>query len=95
MIQDSLDCVTFDNYLFDIVKLSDDLSAKALAKLETFLSVDCKLCRRLVSLLPVMFVDNLRVFSVAFFVVDFNLLSCGFNNFMFAPILSHLISNTK
>ena len=34
---------------------------------------------------------NFRVTSVVFFVADFDLLSCGFDNFIFKLILSHFI----
>ena len=33
--------------------------------------------------LPIMFDDSLKIISVSFFIADFNLLSCEFDNFTF------------
>ena len=52
--------------------------AEALRIFETCLSVNNKLCRKLVSSLefPVKFDERFKVTSVPFFMRDFNLLSC-------------------
>ena len=49
-----------------------ELIAKTLRRLETCLEGNNKLYGKLVSLLPIMFFDNLKVTSVAHFVAVFN-----------------------
>ena len=44
-----LDCPILDSWVFDNFILADELFAKALRNLETYLSVNNKLCRNLVS----------------------------------------------
>lgn len=53
----------------------NDLFAKTLLRLEPYLSANCKLCRKLVSLVPVMFDDKFRVAAVVVFTADFSFLS--------------------
>ena len=43
------DCTGLDNWVFDNFILADELFAKALRNLETYLSVNNQLCRNLVS----------------------------------------------
>ena len=59
--------------------------AKALRVFATFLLVNNNLCGKLASSsgLPIIFDDNLKNTSVPFFIADFNLLSCEFDNFTF------------
>lgn len=64
-------------------------------RLETCLSANSKLCRKLFSLVPTMFDDNLRVTSIAFFDFDFNLLSCEPDNFALLRYPEYLTAITK
>ena len=50
--------------------------AKALCWLENCLSVNNDVCGKLVSVVPIIFVDSPRVTPVSFFVADFLLWSC-------------------
>ena len=56
--------------------MADELFAKDLQRFETCLLVNNNLCGKFVSLLPIIFDDNLNNTSVSFFIADFNLLSC-------------------
>ena len=64
---------------------TDTLLANALRILETCLSVSNSSCGKLVLSieLPIMLGYNLTTTSFSFFIADFNLLSCEFNNFTF------------
>ena len=77
------DCIILDRKMFDTFSLTKKFFSKALQRLEAYITVNSKLCGKLVSLVPIMFDDNLRVMSVAFFVADFNLLSCQSESFTF------------
>lgn len=57
--------------------------AKTLLRHEPYLSANCKLCRKLVSLVPVMFDGKFRVAAVVVFTADFSFLSWEFDNFTF------------
>ena len=57
--------------------------AKVLQGLETCLLVNSKLCEKLVSLVPIMFGDNMRDKSVELFVADFKKWSYESDNIMF------------
>ena len=78
-------CIILVIFVFDSFVSGDELFAKALRSFETFLSVSNNLCQKLVlSLeLPIIFDDSFSVTSVSFFVANFNLSSCEFDNFMF------------
>ena len=76
-------CIIFDNWVFDNLISADELFAKDLRRLETCLSVNNNSWGKLVSLLPIMFDDNLNTTSDSFFIADFNLLSCEFYSFTF------------
>ena len=67
----------FDNFI-----LADELFAKALQGLETYVSVDNNLRGKLVSSLesPITFDERFKVTSISFLIHDFNLLSCELNN---------------
>ena len=71
------------NWVFDNFVLAEELFAKALWSFETCVLVSNNLCRKLFSSLelPTTFHENFKVASVPFFVPDFNLLSCEFDNF--------------
>ena len=60
-------------------------------RLETCLSVNGKLCEKIVLLVPSTFDDNLKGTSVTLFVADFDLLSCQFDNLTLTVILIHFI----
>ena len=70
-------------FLTIISKPMNWMFAKALRGLQTFLSCISKFWGKLVSLVPIMFNDNHRDTSVAFFVTDFSLLRCNIDNFTF------------
>ena len=72
----------FDNWVFGNFTLTNELFVRALLGPETCLPVTSKLCEKLILLFPIMFDDNL-ILSVAYFVADFNLLSCQSGNFTF------------
>ena len=76
-------CIIFDNWVFDNFISADELFAKAIRIFETCLSVNNNLWEKLVSLLRMMFGDNLNTTLVSFFIADFNLLSCEFGSFTF------------
>ena len=65
--------------------LADELFAKALGSLATYVLVNNKLCGKLVSSLesPIAFDERFKVTSVPFFIPDFNLLSCELDYFTF------------
>ena len=65
--------------------LADESFAKALRSLETCVLVNNNLCGKLFSSLesPKTFEESLKVTLVPFFIADFNLLSCEFDNFTF------------
>ena len=67
---------SFGQLRFDNLIFTDELFAEALHILSTCLSVNNKWSRKLVSLLQIMFNDNLKVKSVVYCVSDFNLLNC-------------------
>lgn len=73
-----------DSCVFDNFTLINDLFAKTkpLQALESFQSAHSRSCEKLVSLVPII----LRVTSVAFYAVDFNILSCEFDNFKVYPV---------
>ena len=76
------DWMIFDNWVFDSYLISaDELFAKDLRILETCLSVNNNSWEKLVSLLPIMFGNNLNTTSDSFFITDFNLLSYDFDSF--------------
>ena len=65
------------------------LFAKALQRLESCLSFNSKLCGKLFAFC-VRLLDNCRGTPVAFFVADFNLLSCEFGKLYVSSVtLSH------
>ena len=70
-------------FAFDNLISVDVWVAKALRRFGTCRLVNNNLCWKLVSSseLPILFDDNLKTTSVPFFVADFNLLSCEFDNF--------------
>ena len=63
----------YDNFI-----LADELFTKALRSLQTFELVNYNLCETLILSLefPITFDERFKVTSVAFFIPDFNLLSC-------------------
>lgn len=73
--------------------LTSELYAEALQRLETFLSVNSKLCRKLFLLVAIIFRDNLKVTPIAFFVIDFSLSRRRFDNVTFALSYFILIPN--
>ena len=66
--------------------LADDLFAKILQRLATWLSVNNIPRGKLVSLLQKVFDDKLKGTSVAFFVVGFNSFICETDNFKFTAL---------
>ena len=79
------DCIYLCNCIFDSFILADEIFTKALQIFATCLLVNKNSCRKLVLplKLPIMFDDNFKVNSFAFFVVDSTLLSFEFINFEF------------
>ena len=79
------DCFILEICVFNNFSLADELFAKALQRFDTSLSVIINLLRKLVlSLeLPIIFNDDFKVSPVAFFVADFNSVSCKLDNFRF------------
>ena len=75
------DCIILDNLVFDNLISADKQFAKALRRFATYLLVNNNLWRKLVSLSPIIFDDNLKTISVSLFIADFSLLSCEFDNF--------------
>ena len=73
------------NCAFDNLILVDVWLAKALKMFATCLLVHCNLCGKCASSteLPIIFDDNLKITSDSFFIAEFNLLSCKFDNFTF------------
>ena len=73
------DCSVLDSLVFDSFILVDNFFAKALQNFETYL------CEKLFSSSksPITFDDSFRVTSAAFFIADFSILSCKFENFAF------------
>ena len=64
---------------------ADELFAKVLRSLETWVLVNKNLCRKLFSSSesPTTFNESFKVTSVPFFIQDFNSLSCDLDNFTF------------
>ena len=83
LLRNPSNCIIFDNWVFDNLISIDELFAKALWIFETCLFVNNNLWGKLISLSPIMFDNNLNTTSVSFFIADFNLLSCEFDNFTF------------
>ena len=81
----SLIALFYANGFFDNFILAEDLFAKVLQSLETFVFVSNNLCRNLFSSLelPKTFNRSFKVTSVPFFLSDFSLLSCELENFTF------------
>ena len=77
------DCIILDNRVFDNIKSTEELFAKALRIFATYLLVNNNWWGKLVSLSPITFDDNLKIFSVSFFIAVLNLLSCKFDSFIF------------
>ena len=77
------DCIIIENCVFDNLILVDELFAKALRRIETCVLVSNNLRRKLFSLSPIIFDDNLKTNSVSFVIADFNLLSSEFHSFTF------------
>ena len=75
--------VILDNWVFDKLISVEDLLAKALRRISTYLLVNNNLWGKLVLSSPTMFNDNLKTTPVSFFTSDFNLLSCEFDGFTF------------
>ena len=73
------------NCAFDNLISVDVSLAKALRIFATCLLLNNNLCGKLVSSseLPIIFDENLKTTSVPFFIADFNLLSCEFDNVTF------------
>ena len=71
--------------LIDNLISVDDLSAKAIRRLESCLLVNNNSCGKLIlsSELPIIFDDNLKTNSASFFIAYFNLLRCRFDSFTF------------
>ena len=81
-------------WVFDNFILADEPFAKALPTLETCVLVNKNLCRKLFPSLEsvAVFNESFYVTSVPFSNLDFNLLSCEWDNFTFyGVILSHFI----
>ena len=78
-----LDCIIFDNWVFDNLISSDKWFGNALRRFETCLLVNNNFWGKLVSLSPTKLDDNLKITSFSFFIADLNLLSCEFDNFTF------------
>ena len=74
-----------DNWVFKNSILADEPFAKALPTFETYVLVNNDLCGKLVLSLefPIKFDEKFKVNSAPFFIADFNLLSCGLDNFTF------------
>ena len=74
-----------DNWVFDNFILADKSFSKVLQSLETCVSVNNNLCRKLVSSLesPATFDGRFKVTAVPFFIPDFNLLSYELEKFTF------------
>lgn len=73
-----------DIWFFDNFTLIAEMIAKRWQILEIFLFVNDSLWRKLVSSLPIIFIDSPKVFTVAFFVADFKIHgSYGWDNFIF------------
>ena len=68
----------FDNFI-----LGEELFAKALHRLETFVLVNNDLCWKSFSSWesPTIFDERFKVTEVLFFIADFKLLSCELDNF--------------
>ena len=77
-----------ESWVFDNFVLADELFAKALQGLETYVSVDNNLRGKLVSSLelPITFDERFKVTSISFRIHDFNLLSCELNNLTFKAL---------
>ena len=73
------------NCAFENLISVDVWLAKALRRFATCLLFNNNLCGKLASSseLPIIFDDNLKITSTPFFIADFNLLSCEFDNFTF------------
>ena len=78
-------CTILDNWVFDSLKLTGKLFAKALQRFVTYLLGNNNLCAKLVSSseLPIIFDVNLETTSASFFMADFNLLSGKFDSYTF------------
>ena len=88
-----LGCTIWNSWYFDNFMLTSELYAEALQRLETFLSVNSKLCRKLFLLVAIIFRDNLKVTPIAFFVIDFSLSRRRFDNVTFTLSYFILIPN--
>lgn len=62
-----MNCAMLDIWVLDNLILANQLFTKDLQSLENCLSVNSKLCEKLVSLAPMKFFDNLRSTSVVIF----------------------------
>ena len=69
----------------------DEWLAKALRRFATCLFVN----NNSSSELPIIVDDNLKITSVSFFIADFNLLSCEFDNFTFKLLYCVILYYTK
>ena len=83
--RNSPDCIIFYKGVFEDLILADELFEKALRILEICLSVNNNSCEKLALSLdsPIMLGDNLNTTSISFFIADFNLFNCEFDNFTF------------
>ena len=79
------DCFILEICVFNNFSLADELFEKALQRFDTSLSVIINLLRKLVLSLElrIIFNDDFKVSPVAFFVADFNSVSCKLDNFTF------------
>ena len=84
-----LNYIILDIWIFDEFLLTNELVSKSLWRIATSLLVSNNVCGQLVSWLelPIIFDRNLEVISISFFIVDFNLFNCEFDNYTFT--LSH------
>ena len=76
LLRNPPDCIIFDKWVLDNLISVDELFVKDLRRFETCLLVSNNSWGKLVSLLPIMFDDNLNTTSDSFFIAEFNLLSC-------------------
>ena len=83
LLRNPPDCLILDNCVFDNLISADEWLEKDLRRLKICLPANNILWGKLVSLLPIMFDDNLNTTSVSFFIAEFNFLSFEFDSFTF------------
>ena len=85
LLRNPPDCTILNNWVLDNFTSADELLAKVLQSFETCLPIGGKFYGNMVLSLKstIIFDDRSKVTQVAFFIADFNVLSCELESFAF------------